>query len=60
MTITTPLLLLVGTIGFAAGSLITAQIAAWSLKARENKLTADRKRLNALRHAGNLAPPRLQ
>ncbi|MFD8498370.1 hypothetical protein [Amycolatopsis sp. NPDC059657] len=60
MTITTPLLLLVGTIGFAAGALLSAQIATWSLRARENKLTADRKRLNALRHAADLAPPSLQ
>ena len=47
---TLPILLLVAALSFALGAFASAQIACWSLKAREDKLAADRRRLNALRH----------
>lgn len=47
---TLPILLLVAAVSFTVGAFLSAQIACWSLKSREDKLAADRRALNAVRH----------
>jgi cell division protein FtsL len=45
-TLTLPILLLAGVLAFTAGAFLTAEIATRVLKAREARLSAERKRLN--------------